>query len=104
VRGNIDDVGELEHLPEDARFTKEGVDIYMTHIGAKPQLWLPRLPRPRPHVAICGHSHVSLLERSGGVLFLNPGAAGTVPRFGAPLSAAILTLREGVASAEVFNL
>ena len=104
VRGNIDDGGELSHLPEEERFTKGGVDVYITHIGAKPNMWLRGLPQPRPHVAICGHSHIPLLERAQGVLFLNPGAAGIQARFGQPPTAAILTLSEGSASAEVLEL
>ena len=39
-----------------------------------------------------------------GVLFLNPGAAGTTPRFGLPLTAALLTLDSGKATAEVITL
>jgi putative phosphoesterase len=104
VRGNIDTNGEVARLPLEARLVKEGTDIYMTHIGGKPLMWLSSLPDPKPDVAICGHSHMALLERASGVLFLNPGAAGTQPRFGQPLSAAILTLADGSASAEIVTL
>src|SRR5215210_8767158 len=104
VRGNVDTSGRASELPEVVRVTREGVDIYMTHIGGKPALWLPRLPDPKPRVAICGHSHIALLEQQGGVLFLNPGAAGTRPRFSQPLTAAVLTVVDGEPEAEVFNL
>ncbi len=104
VRGNVDTVGRVSELPDEVRVSREGVDIYMTHVGDKPALWLPRLPDPNPQVAICGHSHMALLERLGGVLFLNPGAAGTRPRFGRPLTAALLTVVGGEATAEVFEL
>lgn len=104
VRGNVDVEGNVARLPEEVRLEWEGVSIYMTHIGDKPHAWLPRLATPCPQVAICGHSHISLLETQEGVLFLNPGAAGTRPRFRSPLSAALLKLEEGVASAEIINL
>ncbi|HYP39391.1 MAG TPA: metallophosphoesterase family protein [Chloroflexia bacterium] len=104
VRGNVDVSGRTADLPEDLRVTWEGVDVYMTHIGGKPRIWLPRLPNPKPGVAICGHSHIALLEEVEGVLFLNPGSAGTQPRFGGMLSAALLTLAGGKASAEIINL
>jgi putative phosphoesterase len=104
VRGNIDTVGVVARLPEEVRFTEEEVEVYVTHIGGKPDHWLPRLPVPRPAVAICGHSHVSLLQSLGGVLFLNPGAAGTRPRFGRELTAALLWLENGEAKVEIVTL
>ncbi len=104
VRGNVDGNGRAAELPEDLSATWEGVDIYMTHIGGKPRVWLPRLPNPKPRVAICGHSHIALLEEVDGVLFLNPGSAGTRPRFGGTLSVALLTLSDGEASAEIVEL
>ena len=104
VRGNVDGTGRAADLPEDLRVTWEGVDVYMTHIGGKPRVWLPRLPVPKPGVAICGHSHIALLEEVEGVLFLNPGSAGTQPRFGGALSLAVLTLLGGEANAEIISL
>ena len=104
VRGNIDTGGVVAGLPGEVRFTEEGVDVYMTHIGGKPNFWLPRLPAPAPAVAICGHSHVPLLQSLGGILFLNPGAAGTRPRFGRDLTAALLRLEAGEAKAEIITL
>ncbi|HEX8229658.1 MAG TPA: metallophosphoesterase family protein [Chloroflexia bacterium] len=104
VRGNIDTKGDMAKLPEEVRFTAEGVEIYMTHIGGKPAQWLPRVPLPRPRIAICGHSHIPLLQELGGVLFLNPGAAGTRPRFGRELTAALLHLDAGSVKAEILTL
>ncbi len=104
VRGNVDVSGDVAQLPEVVRLTLQGMEVYMTHIGGRPTQWLQRLREPRPAVAICGHSHIPLLEGRGGVLFLNPGAAGTRPRFGRPLTAALLYLDEGGARAEVLTL
>ena len=104
VRGNVDVAGRVSDLPDDFRRIYEGVDVYMTHIGGKPDYWLPRLPEPRPQVATCGHSHIPLIQSEGGVLFLNPGSAGTKPRFGGPLSFALLTLEERTANADLIIL
>ncbi|MEO6457604.1 MAG: metallophosphoesterase family protein [Chloroflexia bacterium] len=107
VRGNVDNegmsVGGTAELPEEIRKTWNGVDIYMTHIGDKPKVWIRALSNPKPQVAICGHSHVSLLEKLGGVLFLNPGSAGTRPRFGGTFSAALLTVENGKVAAELID-
>ncbi len=103
VQGNVDYTEDLASLPEEIRQTYEGIDIYMTHIGGKPEAWIRALPDPKPRVAICGHSHVALLEELGGVLFLNPGSAGTRPRFGGTLSAALLRIENGKAVAEIID-
>ena len=104
VRGNIDTSGQAMQLPDEITFSVEGVDIYMTHIGMRPTLWLPRLRQPKPQVAICGHSHIPLIDEMEGVLFLNPGAGGTQARFGRPQTVAILRVEAGAAKAEIVDL
>jgi predicted phosphodiesterase len=42
-------------------------------------------------VVVSGHSHKPLLERRGGVLYVNPGSAGP-RRFKLPIAAAELTI------------
>jgi putative phosphoesterase len=104
VRGNVDRSGPVGDLPVDVRLDVDGANVYMTHIGGVPGLWLPRLPMPRPDVAICGHSHMPLVERMGGVLFVNPGAAGTTRRFGRAQTLAILRVNNGQAEAEIIEI
>src|SRR5438309_4967489 len=104
VCGNVDVQGNVALLPGELRLEIEGVRIYMTHIGGKPQAWLPKLSNPKPDVAICGHSHIPLLERLGSTLFLNPGAAGVQRRFNIPLSAALLKVAGGEVEAELVIL
>ncbi|MDQ6695786.1 MAG: metallophosphatase family protein [Chloroflexota bacterium] len=104
VRGNIDVSGPSAKLPMQVELEVEGTRIYMTHIGGKPDSWLRLLPTPKPHVAICGHSHAALRRQLDGVLFLNPGAAGKRPRFGRPLTFALLRLDSTGASAEIITL
>jgi putative phosphoesterase len=104
VQGNVDAGTPLaRRFPATQRLTIDGVRIHMTHIGGRPTELAGALPEPRPNVYIFGHSHVALLETLGGVLFLNPGAAGR-PRFGGGLSVAILELEAGHATARIVAL
>src|SRR5688572_3323672 len=103
VRGNVDIDGILAELPEEVRRMYGGINIYMTHIGGKPASWIGALPNPEPQVAICGHSHVALTELLDGVLFINPGSAGTRPRFGGSLSAGLLKIENGRPAAEIID-
>ena len=104
VRGNVDRSGPVADLPLEVRLDIGGADVYMTHIGGVPRVWLPRLTARRPAVAVCGHSHMSLVESGGGVLFVNPGAAGTARRFGRPQTLAILRVADGQAEADIIEL
>jgi hypothetical protein len=81
VSGNID--RETSELPQNQRFSLEGLDIWMTHIGGTPPKYNPTV-RPllqanTPDLFICGHSHILKVVRDPmlrNMLFLNPGAAG----------------------------
>jgi putative phosphoesterase len=83
VYGNIDDKSVQAVYPEDLRFTCEGLNIWMTHIGGAPPNYNPRvkklLKENPPDMFICGHSHILRVKRDAafnGMLYLNPGAAG----------------------------
>jgi uncharacterized protein len=90
VTGNVDWGGPLDReLPWSAMLELGGCRIFVTHIGDEPSRLVDRLPEPRPQVYIYGHSHIAHLETHGGVIFLNPGAAGK-PRFGKGASLALL--------------
>lgn len=81
VSGNIDQ--ESVDLPVNQRFSLEGLDIWMTHIGGSPPQYNP-VTRPTlkanpPDIFICGHSHILKVMRDttiNNLLFINPGAAG----------------------------
>jgi uncharacterized protein len=104
VYGNVDTGTPLaRRFPGSRQILIEDVRIYITHIGGKPATLARALPQPKPDVYIFGHTHVALLEALGGVLFLNPGAAGR-PRFGGGLSVAILDLEAGRAEARIVRL
>lgn len=82
VFGNIDDAQARSEFPENNRFTCEGVDVLMTHIGGYPGKYNAKirnllLENP-PKIFICGHSHILKVhyDKSLNCLHLNPGAAG----------------------------
>ena len=92
VTGNVDWGGPLDRTYRRVeRLELAGYTIYVTHIGGNPAELVDRLPTPRPHIYIYGHSHIPAIESRDGVLFLNPGAAGK-PRFGRKPSVALLEL------------
>ncbi len=96
VTGNVDWGGPLDQTySRTQRLDLAGYQIYVTHIGGKPADLARRLPDPRPDVYIYGHSHIPAQEERGGVLFLNPGAAGK-PRFGRQPSLALVELDDTV--------
>ena len=83
VWGNIDGADVRHRTSEHERFEIEGKRFWMTHIAGRPGRWQrgmgEALRRETPDVFICGHSHILRIERVkrlGGMLFLNPGAAG----------------------------
>ncbi len=82
VYGNIDDLAMRQRFPEDLRFSCEGVDVFMTHIGGYPGKYDPRVRRllseDTPKLFICGHSHILKIvpDPKLGLLHINPGACG----------------------------
>jgi putative phosphoesterase len=82
VFGNIDDKDIRLRYPEDLRFTCEGLDVLMTHIGGYPGKYNQRvreiLRADPPGLFICGHSHILKVmpDPALGLLHINPGACG----------------------------
>ncbi len=82
VYGNIDDRLMRLRFPEDQRFTCEGADVFMTHIGGYPGRYTKRvrqiIQQNPPRLFICGHSHILKVmpDKKYGLLHINPGAAG----------------------------
>lgn len=82
VFGNCDG-GDLRRLyTEKLRWTCEGADILMTHIGGYPGNYDPRIRQQLfahpPKLFISGHSHILKVQYDErlGLLHINPGAAG----------------------------
>lgn len=82
VYGNIDGKDIRNAFPEHLRFEKEGLDIWITHIGGYPGKYDSRIREDirhnPPDVFICGHSHILkvMKDHELNLLHINPGAAG----------------------------
>ncbi|NLK71419.1 MAG: metallophosphoesterase family protein [Clostridiales bacterium] len=82
VYGNIDGQDLRQVYPENNRFTVEGVDVLMTHIGGYPGRYEPRIRSTLfanpPKIFISGHSHILkvMFDKKIQTLHMNPGAAG----------------------------
>jgi putative phosphoesterase len=101
VWGNADGPDIRRRLDEHVRFSVEGLDVWMTHIAGRPGRWQAgmgeRLAADPPDVLVCGHSHILRVERVealGGLLYVNPGAAGR-QGFHREKTCLRLTLRDG---------
>ena len=82
VYGNIDGHELRLRYPQRQRFTIEGVDVWMTHIGGYPGKYarevIPQIYIHPPKLFISGHSHILkvLYDKTLKCLHINPGAAG----------------------------
>ena len=83
VWGNIDGKEIRAAYPENEIFMCEGKKVWITHIGGKPPGYAKgikaKLKEIKPHLFICGHSHILRVisdEKMGNLLYINPGAAG----------------------------
>lgn len=82
VHGNADGQDIRRECPKNLRFSLEGVDVWITHIGGYPgnydkEVRQSILIRP-PKLFICGHSHILKVkyDKTLQLLHINPGAAG----------------------------
>ena len=84
VYGNIDGHEVRSEFPKHLRFSMEGVDTWITHIGGYPGHYDRRvfeeINHNPPDLFICGHSHIlkAIPDQKLGLLHLNPGAAGKI--------------------------
>ena len=83
VYGNIDGQTIRSIYPLHQRFVKDGVDVWITHIGGIPGRYcIPirdEIETNPPDLFICGHSHILRIARDQSLnkmLYMNPGAAG----------------------------
>ncbi len=82
VYGNIDGHEVRAEFSENNRFTCEGVDVWITHIGGYPNKYNYRIKEEiisnPPNVFICGHSHILKVmpDKKLNLLHMNPGAIG----------------------------
>lgn len=83
VYGNIDGQDIRNEFPLHQRLNREGLDIWITHIGGIPGRYcIPireEIDTNPPDLFICGHSHILKIARDhslGKMIYMNPGAAG----------------------------
>lgn len=82
VYGNIDNAEIRKEFPLNNRFTIEGIEILMTHIGGYPGKYSPLIREEiyanPPKLFICGHSHILKVmpDKKLSLLHMNPGACG----------------------------
>ena len=82
VYGNIDGQDIRSVFPENLRWTCEGVNVFMTHIGGYPPRYNPAVKKELTvnptQLFICGHSHILKVMYDDKIrcLHMNPGAAG----------------------------
>lgn len=83
VYGNIDGLDLRTRFPHDERFTCEGLNVWITHIGGYPPKYNSQVKKALvadpPHIFICGHSHILRVmsdPKLNNMLYVNPGAAG----------------------------
>lgn len=83
VYGNIDGQDIRSEYPLHQHFEREGLNVWMTHIGGIPGRYcIPireELKKNPPDLFICGHSHILRISRDqelNKMLYMNPGAAG----------------------------
>jgi uncharacterized protein len=100
IRGNIDMTGACANLPATEMVELGGMTFYMLHnlhdldldpVGAGIS------------VVVSGHSHKPSIEWRKGVLYLNPGSAGS-RRFSLPVTLAIVLLSKDPPQAEIISL
>jgi putative phosphoesterase len=82
VYGNVDGTELRKIYKEYECFEREGVKVFMTHIGGKPGKYPERMSKMaqdfNAQIYICGHSHLLkvMFDKQKNWLFLNPGACG----------------------------
>jgi len=105
VHGNTDGFEVQAEAPEVVEVVLKGRKIAMTHghlLGSPtPQRLLATFPEA--DIIVFGHTHKPLIERAGGRLVVNPGAAGPA-RFRLRPTVAILTLDTAEPSVELVEL
>lgn len=106
VYGNIDGQDVRKIYPLHQRLNREGMDIWMTHIGGSPGRYALPIRREMeenpPDLFVCGHSHILKIARdpyNRKMLYINPGAAG---RQGFQLMRTIV--RFSIGDGKIFNM
>lgn len=100
VRGNVDRGAWADGLPATATVTAAGSALLVIHQLSE----LEGDPAALGYAAVVsGHSHKAVMEKRGGVLYLNPGSAGP-RRFRLPVTLARMRAEPGSLKADIVTL
>jgi len=99
VRGNMDRLPELKHLPGYEIVEAGGLFLYVIHDLAA----MDFDPAAGMDVVVSGHSHVPKVSYRGRVLYINPGSAGP-KRFQLPISVGMLEINNGKITPKIIEL
>jgi len=100
VQGNMDMGNWTRQLPAQESVKVSKVMLRVIHDVHKIEL----SPNPNTYqIVISGHTHLPLVEKQQGVLFLNPGSA-VQPRYGYPASVALLRIKGNSGEARLIEL
>jgi uncharacterized protein len=105
VWGNTDDFDVRARVQEIVQLEAEGLTIVVAHghqVGS-PSAQTLIDEHPNAQVIVYGHTHTARVDDVGGVLVVNPGAAGPA-RFRVQPSVAVLTVEAGKAQVEILPL
>jgi putative phosphoesterase len=100
VRGNNDTGAWAEAIPKTEFFEFSGIHVYAIHDLSRLDIG-PSTAGIQ--VVVSGHSHKPLIEKRGGILFVNPGSAGP-RRFKLPISVAEILVEGGVISSRIVEI
>jgi putative phosphoesterase len=100
VRGNVDREPWARSLRKTEAFEIDQVGVYVLHDLGELDL-VPDVVRFK--VVVSGHSHQPVIQERNGVLFVNPGSAGS-RRFRLPVSIALLHIQGTSVDAELVML
>ena len=100
VRGNNDRGTWADALAETELFEIDGTYFYAIHDLAQLDI---DPAAAGVHVVVSGHSHMPVIERREGVLYVNPGSAGP-RRFRLPIAVAELEVNGSHVNARIVEL
>jgi len=100
IRGNVDRAAWARKIPATNVLEIRGISIYVLHNLAELNL------KPEAAgfaVVVYGHSHVPKQEKKNGVLYFNPGSAGS-RRFRLPVTIGRLKVTDGEVFGEIVEI
>jgi len=99
VRGNMDRLPEMKHLPGYEIVEADGLFLYVIH----DLMAMDLDPAAGMDVVVSGHSHIPKISYRGRILYINPGSAGP-RRFQLPISVGMIEINNGKMTPKIIEL